>query len=100
MPHDSQWWLVCYDVRDPKRLYRAAKHLEGYGHRMQYSVFRCWLSQRQMECLRWELTEILDSEDDLLMIPLCARCVEGLTTTHSTKKEPAWPEKPASHRVV
>ena len=73
----THWWLVCYDVRDPKRLRKAAKHMEGYGERMQYSVFRCWLNPRSMEQLRWELTEILMPEDDVLFIPLCSSCVHG-----------------------
>jgi CRISPR-associated protein Cas2 len=78
----ARWWLVCYDVRDPERLRKAAKHLEGYGERMQYSVFRCWLTRREMERLRWELTELLEPEDDVLLIPLCGTCVEGIETTH------------------
>ena len=56
---DSKWWLVSYDVRDPARLRRAAKILEGTGQRMQYSVFRCWMNPTQMQRLRWELTEVL-----------------------------------------
>ena len=65
MPKDKNWRLVMYDVRDPKRLRKVAKHLEGYGSRIQYSVFRCRLSERQAERLRWELTTILEEEDDL-----------------------------------
>jgi CRISPR-associated protein Cas2 len=100
MAADAKWWLVCYDVRDAKRLRRTAKHLEGYGHRMQYSVFRCWLTERQMQQLRWELTEILESEDDVLMIPLCSRCVDNLESTHSATKQVDWPDAPASHTIV
>lgn len=98
--HDSRWWLVCYDVRDPKRLRHAAKLLEGTGHRVQYSVFRCWLTESHMQRLRWELTQILEPEDDVLMIPLCARCVASMETTHSAQKQPDWPEAPPSHRIV
>lgn len=100
MAHDSKWWLVCYDVRDPKRLRAAANHLEGYGHRMQYSVFRCWMSARQMQQLRWELTEMLEPEDDVLMIPLCSQCVHGLETTHSATRTIYWPKAPASHEIA
>ncbi len=67
--HGARWWLVCYDVRDPKRLRKTAKHMEGYGERMQYSVFRCWMTMRQVQCLRWELTELLTADDDVLLIP-------------------------------
>lgn len=96
----ARWWLVCYDVHDPDRLRKAAKHLEGYGERMQYSVFRCWLTPRQLQCLRWELTELLAAEDDVLFIPLCSRCVAGIQGTHTAVKRPDWPDSPAGHAIV
>ena len=96
----AHWWLVCYDVRDPERLRKAAKHMEGYGERMQYSVFRCWLTPRGMEQLRWELTEILTPEDDVLLIPLCTGCVAGMRTTHARGDGPCWPAEPEGHRIV
>lgn len=100
MGADSKWYLVCYDVRDAKRLRRVAKHLEGYGRRVQFSVFRCWLGSGQVQKLRWELTERLKAEDDLLIIPLCSHCVRGLEVAHSTNKRPDWPAAPASHKIV
>src|SRR5579883_2988202 len=96
----ARWWLVCYDVHDPERLRKAAKHLEGYGERMQYSVFRCWLNVRGLERLRWELTELLALEDDVLFIPLCSTCVAGVRTTHGAGSGPCWPEAPDGHRIV
>lgn len=72
------WHLVCYDVRDDKRLRRVAKLLEGYGGRMQYSVFRCRLTQREVERLRWELTRTLDAADTWMIVPLCAACASGI----------------------
>jgi CRISPR-associated protein Cas2 len=95
----ARWWLVCYDVRDPDRLRKAARHMEGYGERMQYSVFRVWLTPREAERLRWELTELLQPEDDVLMIPLCEGCVAGIRGTH-TEARPLWPGEPERHRVV
>lgn len=74
-----QWSLVCYDVRDDRRLRRVAKILEGYGERLQYSVFRCRLSTRERERLRWELSKVMEKEDDLLVVPLCQSCVGRLT---------------------
>jgi CRISPR-associated protein Cas2 len=97
---DAKWWLVSYDVRDPVRLRRAAKILEGTGQRMQYSVFRCWMNATQMQKLRWELTEVLAAEDDVLIIPLCTRCVEGMETTHSAQNLPNWPHAPEPFRIV
>lgn len=96
----AKWWLVCYDVREPKRLRHCAKHMEGYGERVQYSIFRCWMTARAVERLRWELTEMLEPEDDVLMIPLCPRCVQGMRVTHAISKRPNWPEAPDGHRIV
>jgi CRISPR-associated protein Cas2 len=100
LPADAKWYLVCYDVRDAKRLHKVAKHLEGYGSRAQYSVFRCWLSAGQMQKLRWELTQLMDSVDELLMIPLCAQCVAGMEAAHSATHRPRWPDTPVTHKIV
>jgi CRISPR-associated protein Cas2 len=96
----ARWWLVCYDVRDPKRLRQAAKKVEGYGTRLQYSVFRAWLTIRQMQQLRWELTELLLPEDDVIMIPLCSDCVAGIQATYAKEKGIDWPEAPGKPRIV
>ncbi|MBD2019219.1 CRISPR-associated endonuclease Cas2 [Leptolyngbya sp. FACHB-36] len=72
----KHWYLIAYDIRDPKRWRKAHKLLKGYGESVQLSVFRCRLSQRDREKLRWELEQILTAEDDLLLVGLCNRCVE------------------------
>ena len=66
----KQWHLVSYDVRDPKRLRQVAKVLESYGSRLQYSVFRCRLDVEMLERLHWQLSQIMEDVDDLLVIPL------------------------------
>ncbi len=74
MAEQKLWYLVSYDVRNPKRLQKTAKHLKGYGRRLQYSVFRCKLSLRQLERLQWELSKILEKDDDILILGLCKNC--------------------------
>ena len=98
--NDAKWYMVCYDVHNPKRLRKCAKLMEGYGERMQYSVFRCWMTKRDMEKLRWELTERLDPEDDVLVIPLCGSCVSGIASLHSATRPPNWPGEPPRHVIV
>ena len=78
MAESKNWYLVCYDIRDPKRWRKAYKLLQGYGESVQLSIFRCWLSQRDREKLRWELEQILAAEDDILVAGLCNRCVERI----------------------
>ncbi|MDW7730061.1 MAG: CRISPR-associated endonuclease Cas2 [Bacillota bacterium] len=80
MAENKQWFLVAYDIRDPIRLRRTAKHLLGYGTRVQYSLFRCRLNKRQIERLRWELNRIMCDEDDLLIIGICGSCTSKIMT--------------------
>jgi len=39
-------YLVAYDIRDDRRLRSIAGCMEGYGTRIQYSVFVCDCSDR------------------------------------------------------
>ena len=95
------WYLVCYDVRDPRRLRRCAKLMEGHGSRIQYSVFRCRLTPTQARQLQHELTQILKSEDQVLLIPICSRCAAGLLENHSTHAKPDdWTADPPTHTDV
>lgn len=94
-----QWHLISYDVRDPKRLRAVAKILEGYGARVQYSVFRCRLDCETLEKVHWELNQIMAAEDDLLVIPLCATCSAKIPD-HSTGNQTEWAAPPTSFRIL
>lgn len=96
---EKSWHLITYDVRNPKRLRRVAKKLEGYGERMQYSVFRCRLDRVALEKLCWELAEIMNDNDDLLVMPICASCAERVPL-HSTGDQSSWATKPPTFRIV
>lgn len=74
MGASKSWQLVCYDVRDPGRWRQLYKMLQGYGQRIQYSIFRCKLTERQTQKLYWQAMQILAKEDDFLIIPICNRC--------------------------
>lgn len=91
------WHLVSYDVRDDVRLRQVAKLLEGYGERIQYSVFRCHLTRREAERLRWELTRRTAREDAWLIVPLCRACVERV---HRRSGVSGWPPEPAGYVLV
>lgn len=93
------WHLISYDVRDPKRLRQVAKILEGYGTRIQYSVFRCRLDDRTLEKLHWELNQVLTEEDDLLVMPLCLECAAKVPA-HSTGDQSSWVDKPPTFKIV
>ena len=68
------WYIFSYDIRDPKRWRRVYKVVNGYGERLQYSLFRCHLTRAQMEKARHELEKEMGEEDDFLVIRLSPRC--------------------------
>jgi CRISPR-associated protein Cas2 len=72
-------YIVAYDISDPKRLRKVATCCEDFGARKQYSVFLCRLSATDFVRLRSRLYDLIDLEaDQVLFIPLCARCVRGI----------------------
>ena len=47
-------YLIAYDIRDPARLRRICKLMEGHGERLQFSVFICDLDRSELVHLRRE----------------------------------------------
>lgn len=74
MAEPRHWLLVIYDVRDPKRLRRTHKTMKAWGVALQYSVFRVRGTQREIERMRFELAQILEPEDALMIARLCDSC--------------------------
>ncbi len=72
-------YLVAYDISDPKRLRKVAQTCEDFGYRRQYSVFLCRLSAHDLVRLKSRLYDIINlQQDQVLFIPLCARCVQSI----------------------
>lgn len=66
--------VACYDIADDRRRNRAAKLLEGYGDRVQESVFECHLDSVRLRRLRLALEKEIDPhEDRLRFYSLCAK---------------------------
>lgn len=93
----KHWYVIAYDITEPKRWRKVYKLINGYGRRLQYSVFRCRLTARQMEKLRWELESLLTTEDRLLAIHLCESC-EQRTASHNRPE--SWTEETKSFDII
>jgi CRISPR-associated protein Cas2 len=64
-------YLVAYDIREDRRLRSVASCVEGYGERIQYSVFVCDLSEQEAVLLRGDIeVRIKPSEDSVMIIDL------------------------------
>ena len=60
-------YLVSYDISDPKRLRKVARSLEGFGVRLQYSVFECPLDDMRLAKLKAELQDLVNHDEDQVL---------------------------------
>lgn len=81
-------YVISYDITDNKVRNKVSKVLEGYGKRIQYSVFECEISGKLFEKLYEQLLEqTIDSKTDSIRIyRLCSKCA-GECMTIGTIKE-------------
>ena len=70
------FYLVSYDISDDRVRARLAHLLEGYGQRVQYSVFELWLTERELDRLQARLTDAVEAEGTVRLYALCAACRE------------------------
>ena len=71
--------LVAYDIGNPRRLARVARHCEDYGMRVQYSVFECRLLAEEFDQFWAELRDLIEpKEDRLLAYRICAECAHDI----------------------
>ena len=67
--------VVCYDIPDDKRRNRISDILEGYGERVQFSVFECDIKPEQAKKLKDKISKVLEEVDSIRYFSLCAECV-------------------------
>lgn len=60
----SQFYVICFDVSNKKRLRQVAIQMENFGQRVQYSIFECYLDANKLEELKGRLELIINSEED------------------------------------
>lgn len=61
----KRWtYLVCYDIADPRRLYRVHKFLLGYKVGGQKSCFECWLTPAELRDVRRGMYKRLNLDED------------------------------------
>jgi CRISPR-associated protein Cas2 len=56
--------VVVYDITDDKRRLKLSNFLEGYGRRVQESVFECFLSLVEMRELHEKVLKLVKLPDD------------------------------------
>ncbi len=56
--------LVTYDIADSRRRVKLANFLEGYGRRVQRSVFECFVSLAEMKRLGAQIEKYIRLPED------------------------------------
>ncbi len=88
--------IVVYDISDNKRRTKLANFLEGYGRRVQYSVFECFLSYSQVEALYEKVQKrVKPEEDNVRFYWISKKCAEKTLTIGSDL-----PEQPPNYYIV
>jgi CRISPR-associated protein Cas2 len=64
----QKYYVVSYDIMDPKRLHQVHKTMKGFGDPIHYSVFRCLLSDKGKAELVAALAEIIKHDEDRIML--------------------------------
>ena len=52
-------YVVSYDITSDRRRNKIAKTLEGYGTRIQYSVFECRLTEKKYKEMYRKLMQLM-----------------------------------------
>jgi len=71
--------VVAYDISNNKRRKKVADLLEKHGNRVNYSVFECFVSGRELQALKEDADGLIKKKyDSILFYELCATCIEKI----------------------
>lgn len=74
-------YVIAYDIPNDRRRTKVHKLLCGFGKWTQYSLFECFLNDKEHLKLRARLDDLLDvGEDSLRFYHVCAACVDKVET--------------------
>ncbi|AFZ11551.1 CRISPR-associated protein, Cas2 family [Crinalium epipsammum PCC 9333] len=81
--------VVVYDIPDDKRRVKLSNFLEGYGNRIQWSVFECFISLNEMRELYQKVKkQVKPAEDNVRFYWMSDEAVSMTLTIGSENPEP------------
>ncbi|MBZ0232896.1 MAG: CRISPR-associated endonuclease Cas2 [Deltaproteobacteria bacterium] len=64
-------YIVTYDITDDRRREAVYKTMRGFGDHLQFSVFRCDLSEREVVDMTAAVHALIDhTQDQVLLVDL------------------------------
>lgn len=77
----ERFYVIAYDISDDRRRAKVHKILVGFGKWTQYSLFECFLTDKERVQMRSKLDKHLrPGVDSVRFYELCSACV-GKTET-------------------
>lgn len=74
-------YVVAYDIPSNRRRTKVHKILCGFGQWTQYSLFECFLSEKQHLLLQARLDKVIErGVDSIRFYPLCETCRSKVET--------------------
>lgn len=80
--------IICYDIEDDRDRYRLVKYLESFAYRLQYSVFECELTTKELKVKQSELSLLLADvkRPKVAIIPVCNDCASKIWQIGSSRE--------------
>lgn len=68
-------YVVAYDIVDDKKRNTISKLLEKYGMRVNFSVFECMFTDRQLLHMQQKIGKLIEPKEDMVVYyPCCVNC--------------------------
>jgi CRISPR-associated protein Cas2 len=78
-------YLIAYDISNDRRRTKVHKLLCGFGRWTQYSLFECFLSDKELVTLHGRLDKLLKAEEDnVRFYHVCHACQSKTETVGSS----------------
>jgi CRISPR-associated protein Cas2 len=75
---NTQFVIVSYDISSNRRRRKVMKTLEGYGERVQFSVFECNLAPKKIDEMRRRLEKLISPRESIRIYFLSADDVKRI----------------------
>lgn len=86
---DKLHFVISYDISNNRLRAQLARLLEGYGVRVQYSVFECRLEYERYQELLKKMKEYSEKfeEDSIRIYRICKNCEQEIETLGKINKK-------------
>jgi CRISPR-associated protein Cas2 len=88
--------VIVYEIPNDKRRTKLSNFLEGYGRRVQWSVFECYLTIEEMRKLYQKVKKLVKSSEDSVRFYWLSREIISLTLTIGSEQ----PNPPPNYYVL